>query len=110
MRILWTREGERTNAGGGVREDDRATRPKLPETLPLGALAPGQSGIVFGVGTRDGAERLRLRLLDMGFVPGTHVEILGTAPGGDPVLIRLRGYDLALRRGDASLVRVRREA
>lgn len=106
MRILWTREGERTDAGGGARKDDHATRPNPPEILPLGALAPGQSGTVTGVETRDGAGRLRLRLLDMGFVPGTRVEMLGTAPGGDPVLIRLRGYDLALRRGDASLVRV----
>lgn len=56
-----------------------------------------------------GNDRLRLRLLDMGFVRGTRVTVIGTAPGGDPMLVRLYGYDLSLRRSAADRVVLSRE-
>lgn len=49
---------------------------------------------------------LKPRLLTMGLIPGTHVEILRSAPFGDPVAIRLRAYNLALRKDDAKKIQV----
>lgn len=42
------------------------------------------------------------RLLEMGFTPGTVLEVIRFAPLGDPVEVRLRGYHLSLRRVDAA--------
>jgi ferrous iron transport protein A len=49
---------------------------------------------------------LRKRLLAMGFVPGTGIEVLRAAPLGDPVEYRVKGYCLSLRREEAKLVSV----
>jgi DtxR family transcriptional regulator, Mn-dependent transcriptional regulator len=48
----------------------------------------------------------RRRLLDLGFVPGTHVEIEMISPAGDPTAYRVRGTVVALRRDQARLIRV----
>ncbi|TDI20188.1 MAG: ferrous iron transport protein A, partial [Acidobacteria bacterium] len=45
---------------------------------------------------------------DLGFVPGTLVEVRRRAPLGDPVEFELRGTHLCLRRGEAARIRVRR--
>lgn len=50
----------------------------------------------------DGALLFRLR--EMGFVPGAKVRMLGAAPLGDPLIIRLGGYTLALRRCAANKI------
>ncbi len=49
---------------------------------------------------------LRKRLLAMGFVPGTKIEVLRAAPFGDPVEYRVKGYCLSLRKDEAKLVSV----
>ena len=53
-----------------------------------------------------GSGREKTRLLDLGFVRGTYVTAVGRAPGGDPMEINLRGYNLALRRSSAALIEV----
>ena len=53
-----------------------------------------------------GEGELRIRLLDMGIIPGTQIEIVKFAPMGDPVQIRLRGYELTLRTADTSDIEV----
>ena len=63
--------------------------------MNLDDLQPGESGIIKKV---EGEDSLRLHLLDMGLIPGTKVEIIKRAPLGDPVELRLRGYELTLRR------------
>lgn len=73
--------------------------------LPLTALAPGQSGEVVCV--HPGAP-LRQRLLDLGLVPGTRVDVLFCSPLGDPVAYRVRGAVVALRAAVARWVTVRR--
>lgn len=50
---------------------------------------------------------LRSRLLEKGLVPGTSVSIVRTAPLEDPILVRVRGMDLSLRRNEAVTVWVR---
>ena len=50
--------------------------------------------------------KLKNRLMTMGLIPGTRVEILRSAPMGDPIAIRLRSYNLAMRRDDAANIKV----
>lgn len=70
---------------------------------PLTCLAPGQAAIVAEI---TAPEETRTRLLELGLVAGTPVELVRFAPLGDPVEIRLRGSHLTLRRQEAEFVRV----
>ncbi len=49
---------------------------------------------------------LKQRLMTMGLIPGTKVEILNSAPMGDPIAIRIRSYNLAMRKDDAANIQV----
>lgn len=53
-----------------------------------------------------GESNLKQRLMTMGLIPGTRVEILNSAPLGDPIALRLRSYNLAMRRDDAAQIQV----
>ncbi|MBR1730235.1 MAG: ferrous iron transport protein A [Selenomonadaceae bacterium] len=53
-----------------------------------------------------GESKLKNRLMTMGLIPGTRVEILRSAPMGDPIAIRLRSYNLAMRKDDALQIQV----
>ncbi len=52
------------------------------------------------------APGLRRRLMEMGVLPGTVVRVVRVAPLGDPLVVRLRGYELSLRHDDARAVAV----
>jgi ferrous iron transport protein A len=71
---------------------------------PLTDLPAGGRGIVAEI--RVSPEH-KPRLMEMGLLVGTPVELVRFAPMGDPVEIKVRGYHLTLRRSDASLVFVR---
>ena len=71
---------------------------------PLASLAVGASGIVTEI--KVPAER-RSRLLEMGLLVGTSVELVRFAPLGDPVEIKVRGYNLTLRKQEAEQILVR---
>ena len=66
--------------------------------MTLNELKPGKSAVVLAV-NGDGA--LRRRLLDMGLTPKTRLFMRKVAPLGDPMEIKLRGYELTLRLEDA---------
>ena len=51
----------------------------------------------------------RSRLMEMGLLVGTPVELVRFAPLGDPVEIKVRGYNLTLRRGEAEQILVKVE-
>lgn len=70
---------------------------------PLSELEPQEKGRIVKVGGRRG---IRRRLLDMGVVSGAVVEVQRVAPLGDPVEIRIKGYDLALRLEEAANIQV----
>lgn len=70
-------------------------------------LKIGQRGIISEVG---GEGALRLRLLDMGLIPGTQVQLQKIAPMGDPIQISVRGYDLTIRLEDARRIVLREVA
>ena len=69
--------------------------------MTLDELKAGESGVISEVG---GEGALRLRLLDMGLIPRTRVKIQKLAPLGDQ--ITLRGYELTIRKDDASKITV----
>lgn len=74
--------------------------------MTLAELAVGQNAIIKTVG---GEGPLRLRFLDMGLIPRTHVTVVKVAPMGDPIEIRIRGYELTLRKEDAARIEVTKE-
>ena len=68
-------------------------------------LQEGEPGMVVRIDS-VGDSKLKNRLMTMGLIPGTHVEVLRAAPLGDPIAVRLRSYNLALRKSDASKIQV----
>ena len=57
--------------------------------------------------TRIGGEgSFRRRLLELGLVPGTRVELLRVAPLGDPVELLVRGASLSIRKAEAGAIEV----
>ena len=71
--------------------------------MTLDKLSIGGSGTITAVG---GEGALRCRLLDMGLIPRTKVTLQKVAPMGDPIEIRVRGYELTLRTEDARKIEV----
>lgn len=63
----------------------------------------GQTGKVRSV---NGDGSISRRLMEMGVVPGVSVKVLKSAPFGDPIEIRLLGYNLAVRRNEAAAVNI----
>ena len=51
-------------------------------------------------------DRLAVKLIDMGLLPGKEIKLLFKAPFGDPIAIDVQGYTLALRRKEAALIDV----
>lgn len=45
--------------------------------------------------------KVRRKIMDMGIVRGTEIFVAGKAPMGDPIELRLRGYNLSLRKNEA---------
>lgn len=74
----------------------------MAETLqPLTNLAPGQSASVVEVRVPGEA---RARLLEMGLLAGTVVQLVRFAPLGDPLELKVRGYHLTLHRHEAEQI------
>ena len=69
----------------------------------LDQLRRGQRAIVTAL---QGDDAIVQRLLEMGLLEGEEVEVLGFAPLGDPMEIRLRDYRLSLRRSEAARISV----
>lgn len=74
---------------------------------PLSELLPGENGTIMEIG---GEGPFRQRLIAMGVTPGTWLSVRKFAPLGDPMEIRLRNYNLSLRKKDAAVILIRPEA
>ena len=70
----------------------------------LSQLEIGEKATVTAV---NGEGAVRRRLFDMGITPGAEVYLRKKAPLGDPIEISLRGYELTLRKSEASNVEVK---
>lgn len=73
--------------------------------MTLDAITQGQDAIIASVDCVEPS--LRKHILDMGLTPGTEVTFVKCAPMGDPMEVRLRGYELTLRKEDAAHIKVR---
>lgn len=67
-------------------------------------LKPGENGYIKNI---IGDERLTRRLLALGCIEGTRVTLKNTAPLGDPIIINVRGFDLAIRKKDAFSIKLK---
>ena len=71
--------------------------------MTLSNVQPGKKAVVSAV---KGEGRITRRLMEMGVVPGVSVRMVKAAPFGDPIEVRLLGYNLAIRRNEADAVEV----
>lgn len=71
----------------------------------LDKLQVGKDAIITAIECEDKA--LRRHILDMGLTPGVEITLVKTAPMGNPLEIRLRGYELTLRKEDAANIKIR---
>ena len=71
--------------------------------MKLSDVKIGSSAVITAVG---GTGALRQHFLDMGVIPGAVVTPVQLAPLGDPLEIRIHGYELTLRLKDAAQITV----
>lgn len=72
--------------------------------MTLKDLELGASGVITEVG---GEGSLRQHFLDMGVIPGAEVTLMKYAPMGDPMELRIHGYELTLRLADGEKVKIK---
>ena len=70
----------------------------------LGDVAVGESGEIVKL---HGEGALRRHLMDLGLLKGTKFTVVKVAPLGDPVEIKVRGYELSIRKEEAAIVEVK---
>ena len=71
--------------------------------MTLRDLKPGQQGKVTSISTTGAMKR---RIMDMGVTPGVEIRVVKVAPLGDPVEVNVRGYELSLRKDEATQIQV----
>jgi ferrous iron transport protein A len=68
--------------------------------MTLSELIPGETGIVKEFTDLE----MSVKLMEMGCLPGEHVTVSRIAPLGDPIAINVSGYQLSLRKFEASTI------
>ena len=66
-------------------------------------MKPGDKALIKSI---CGDDKFAKRLLALGCIEGTEVTLKATAPLGDPIIINLRGFNLAIRKNDAKNIRI----
>lgn len=65
-------------------------------------MVPGEIGVISGFTD----EEISTKLLEMGFLPGGSVTFNFAAPLGDPVCVSVSGFDLSIRKAEASTISI----
>jgi ferrous iron transport protein A len=65
-------------------------------------MKPGETGVI----AHFNDEQIALKLMEMGFLPGTAIRFNFSAPFGDPVCVTVSDYDLSLRIEEASTITI----
>jgi len=65
-------------------------------------MVPGETAVISGFSD----DEISVKLLEMGFLPGTAIRFNFTAPLGDPVCVSVSGLDLSLRISEASSITI----
>ena len=81
----------------------------MPETVAasLDVLKTGERARIADV---QGDDAIAVRLMEMGLIDGEEIQLLGSAPLGDPLEYLIRGYRLSLRKAEAQRVLITRIA
>ncbi len=77
----------------------------IVKKLTLADLGIGKDAVIEAIECEDKA--LRRHILDMGLTPGVEITLIKTAPLGNPIEIRVRGYELTLRKEDAANIKIK---
>ena len=72
--------------------------------MTLDKLSPGSEAIIESFTDDD----IKLKLLEMGCLPGEKISVVRLAPFGDPIAVSVSGYLLSMRREEAASVEVKR--
>ena len=72
--------------------------------VPFARLTPGEVGFV---GSLEGRRRFVSRLAALGFIPGTAIHVVRNH-GAGPIIVSVRGAQIALGRGEAGRIKVHR--
>ncbi|MEA1959079.1 MAG: FeoA family protein [Chloroflexota bacterium] len=75
-------------------------------TKSLSQMKPAEKGAIVRVKGGAGTRSVRRRILDMGVVSGAQIEVQRVAPLGDPIEIKIKGYNLTLRKEEAANIEV----
>jgi ferrous iron transport protein A len=78
----------------------RDTFVELEVEMRLSQLEPGQSGVIKEFTDLE----MSVKLMEMGCLPGEHIVVDRLAPLGDPIAITVSGYQLSLRKLEASTI------
>lgn len=76
----------------------------MGETLTLDTIAPGNKAEIVSI---SGDVVLKKRITEMGLTKGAVISVERVAPLGDPIDLKVRGYNLSLRKEEASKVVVK---
>jgi Fe2+ transport system protein FeoA len=79
----------------------------MKEERHLSSLKPKSRAKIKKV---SGEGNLKRKFLDMGIIPGVAIEVVKLAPLGDPIEIKIKGYNLSLRKDEARQISVEVEA
>jgi Fe2+ transport system protein FeoA len=69
----------------------------------MDGLFPGESAIISRI---SGTGPIKRRIMDMGLVAGTIIRVQKLAPLGDPMEIKVKGFNLSLRKTEAAMIEV----
>lgn len=75
-----------------------------PDMTTLAELKPSQRGTVTDV---DASQAVSQRLTMLGVLPGVGIEMIRSAPLGDPITFRVNGQEFSLRRADAAAITIK---
>lgn len=81
------------------------TVPPVEPERTVADLRPGDRAVIARLCERADAATAR-RYFDLGFIPGAEVLVVRRAPMRGPVVLRVAGYEIALRRGQARCIKV----
>jgi len=79
------------------------------EVQSLADLPNGIAATVVSIDEQKAGQGVARRLAEIGFLPGESIQVLARVPGGDPMAVRIGSSTFALRRHEASCVRIHQD-
>ena len=83
---------------------NREKRKRNLNNMNLTNLPIGETAEILAI---NGNNEITRRLMEMGIVPGVAIRVIKSAPFGDPLEVRVRGYHLAMRKNEADTIEIR---